>query len=62
MHQQAIVRMHLKKNNNRFSLVFLKLFPLLAFFLFLRTIGYGQAQDWSVQWNYPKVFIENKGQ
>ncbi|HPB24768.1 MAG TPA: gliding motility-associated C-terminal domain-containing protein [Bacteroidales bacterium] len=61
MHQQTIVSMLLKKNRS-YPLVFLKLFSLLALSLFFHAKGYGQAQDWSVKWNYPKVFIENKGQ
>ena len=37
---------------------------LLVFFIFISLIGYTQTSKntWSVKWDYPKSFIENKGQ
>ena len=40
----------------KFSLIFLVLY------LFPLTVKSQTVKDWSIKWNYPEVFIENKGQ
>ncbi|HNZ42264.1 MAG TPA: hypothetical protein PKN41_02875, partial [Bacteroidales bacterium] len=42
------------------------LFKLLIIFVILSSCAFSAksqtTENWSIKWNYPKVFIENKGQ